>query len=162
MTLTAQRLREVLDYDPQSGVFTWRISNNGRQGQRAGSINTGGHRQIEIGGRSYVAHRLAWLHVHGEWPSLQLDHKNGQKDDNRLVNLRPATGSQNCANAKRRRDNTSGLKGVSWHPRQRKWIARLGVDGRIRHLGCFEDKAEAHEAYIRAASECFLGFARAA
>src|SRR5262245_33505102 len=111
--LTAERLREVLDYDPSTGVFK---SNGGRCGSRVGATLVGtvrpdGYREIRIDWQRYLAHRLAWLHVHGSWPAGDIDHVNGNPSDNRIVNLRLATRTQNNANS-RRRPNTSGFKGV--------------------------------------------------
>jgi hypothetical protein len=105
-TITAERLRQLLHYDPERGVFTWlsrpaeRSWNTRFAGTRAGTINGLGYVVIGILGRRYKAHRLAWLYVHGEWPGRELDHINCDKSDNRIANLRPATRSQNIARIK--------------------------------------------------------------
>jgi hypothetical protein len=159
--LNASRLREVLSYDPETGAFTWLVSTarHRRIGDVAGCVKDG-YRQIGIDGRRYRAHRLAWLWMTGEWPSAEIDHINGDPADNRIANLRPATSSQNKANARKRSRNTSGWKGVSWHARDRKWRAMIGVAGRQQHLGYFDCPAEAHAAYVRAAEHHFGEFAR--
>jgi hypothetical protein len=110
--LTAQRLRELFHYDPDTGIFTWRVKP--RKGcvqiaDIAGHVNHTGYRSIKIDQRAYRAHRLAWLYMYGVWPPGDLDHDNTIKDDNRLVNLREATDPQNQANIGR-----GPLKSVVW------------------------------------------------
>jgi hypothetical protein len=160
--ITAERLRELLHYDPETGVFTRRVSTNNayRVGDIAGGINSQGYLQIRLDKRLYKAHRLAWLYVHGELPPADVDHINGIKNDNRLGNLRPATRSQNQANMRKHDANTSGYKGVSWNQQHRKWRANIRVNGRLKYLGAFDGPAEAHAAYLRAAEGGFGEFAR--
>jgi hypothetical protein len=160
---SAERLRELLHYDPATGIFTWLARANSRVhgGDVAGSVNGRGYRQIGIDGRKYRAHRLAFLYMTGEWPVEQIDHINGVTVDNRWANLRPADQSLNNANTSRSKRNTSGYKGVSWHATKRKWKAEIGVNGRRRYLGYFSDPAEAHAAYVTAAEHHFGSFARA-
>src|SRR5947209_249873 len=115
MKLTAARLREVLTYFPETGKFVWMVSLSRRftAGRRAGCLLPTGYRVIGIDGSVYYSHRLAWLYVHGVWPSTQLDHKNGIKNDNRISNLRECSAvenSRNRAGANRRR---LGFKGVT-------------------------------------------------
>jgi hypothetical protein len=161
--VTADRVRELLNYDPETGVFTWAAQSSTRVkiGAVAGSVDIYGYHIIRVDGRLYRAHRLVWLYVHGEWPVGDIDHINGDPGDNRIANLRPATRSQNLANSKRRKNNTSGYKGVSWNKQARKWHARIGVDGQYKHLGLFTDPAEAHEAWLAAAKKTSREFARA-
>ena len=159
--ITSERLRALLDYNPETGEFTW-ISGRRqgkRQGKRAGCADGRGYLRIEIDGRHYRGHRLAWLHVFGKWPDGDLDHANGDRADNRISNLRSATRSQNAANMRRRRINTSGLKGVSFH--RGKWQARITKHGKARHLGSFPTAAHAHAAYCAAAREVHGAFWRA-
>jgi hypothetical protein len=150
--LTADRLRELLHYEPGTGVFTWRVSR--------GSCRIGDKVRIDRG--LYYAHRLAWLYMTGEWPAHQIDHINGVPGDDRWANLRPATNAQNNANGSRRVTNKSGFKGVWWHKQCRKWVAAIMVNGRSRHLGLFNCPAAAHAAYVEAANKHFGEFARVA
>jgi hypothetical protein len=163
-TLTQKRLKEVLNYDPETGEFTWLVSagRRVRVGDVAGYQRPDGYCRIQIDGRNYRAHRLAWLHMTGEWPPHQIDHINGDPSDNRTSNLRPATHSQNMANSRKPRHNTSGFKGVSWQAAQRKWVASLKVNGRTRFLGRFDCPAAAHAAYVAAAVKHSGEFARVA
>jgi hypothetical protein len=161
--ITAQRLRELLHYDPETGVFTWLVKPSKRArirvGDVAGNVGPDGYRRIRVGCK-YLSHRLAWLWMTGEWPPHQIDHINGAKHDNRICNLRVATGSQNQANARKRSDNTSGYKGV--RPSRGRWRAEIRVNGSRRHIGIFNDPAEAHAAYVDAAVKHSGEFARAA
>jgi hypothetical protein len=162
--ITAERLRELLHYDPATGLLTWLVNPSPRVriGDVAGRVRSDGYRIVRADGQRYLAHRLAWLHVHGEWPPHHIDHINGDPSDNRFANLRPATGSQNQANARKPRTNTSGYMGVRWHTAARKWEARIRLSGRQSSLGCFDCPAEAHAAYMAAAKKYYGEFARAA
>lgn len=143
--LTADRLRQVLSYDAETGVFTWRdrISIRIKVGNRAGRPNWKGYRQIGIDGALIMEHKLAWLYVYGEWPNAQIDHINRDKADNRIANLRLATNSQNHINKGLQKNNTSGFKGVVWEPSLGKWRARIKVNGRNKYLGVFASKEDA-------------------
>lgn len=160
--LDAERLREVLSYDPETGVFRWLVSRPGKAsaGTVAGKVGTDGHRSIRFGGFTYQAHRLAWLYVHGVWPSDVIDHKDCQPDNNRIANLREATLSQNAANSRLSARNTSGVKGVNWHRATGKWVASIGQNGRRHHLGLFTSIEEAATARIAAANRVYGEFAR--
>ena len=165
MTLSQERLKELLDYDPETGVFRWRVRTNGRicVGDIAGSVHIKGHRYIGVDRGLYFAHRLAWLYMTGQWPLDQIDHKNTLPDDNRWENLRLATRSQNIANARKlKRGGTSRFKGVYWIKADRKWSAQIRVRGKLIILGRFNDEQAAHEAYMKAATKYFGDFARAA
>jgi hypothetical protein len=161
--INASRLRELLDYDPETGVFTWLVStsNRVRSGETAGTLD-GRYRQIKADGRIYRSHQLAWLWMTGEWPTGHLDHINGDPSDNRFTNLRPATSSQNGANSRRGVNNKSGFKGVSWHAQAHRWRARIMVGRRQIFLGLFTDPTIAHAAYVEAAEKHFGEYARAA
>jgi hypothetical protein len=119
-----------------------------------------GYLRISISGRDYKSHRLAWLIMTGSWPAKQIDHANLDKSDNRFVNLREATQSQNEANKRAYMNNTSGAKGVSWDKRRGKWVANIRRDGRQVHLGYFDTIEPAASAYERAAREINGEFAR--
>lgn len=155
--LTAERLREVLDYDPETGVFTWRVklSNRALAGAVAGTLNQRwGYTYISIDSTLYRACRLAWMWMLGEWPNGNIDHLNGVRNDDRFVNLRDVSQSVNMQNIRGAHGNShSGLLGASMmHNRRgtKPWAARIVVDGRPRHLGYFSSGEEAHEAYIAA------------
>lgn len=162
MTLTVEQLREALEYDPRTGVFLWRRSISGprKAGDEAGSLNARGRRYIGVNGKLYCAHRLAWFYAHGVWPACDIDHENGNPDDNRLANLRLATRSQNNANSKVRRDNASGFKGVQ--KRRNKWLAYLTANGKQVYLGYHSTPEAAHAAYVAEAARRHGEFARAA
>ena len=159
--LTAKRLRELLHYDPETGVFRWVArGHNTTSGTVAGYLHKKGYQMIAIDGRQYRAHRLAWLYVHGFWPSDQIDHIDGIRHNNHIANLRQATNCQNCQNSKRPCNNTSGFKGASWHRQIGKWKAQIMVDGDKIYLGIFATAEEAHAAYCAAAVQHYGEFAR--
>lgn len=156
------RLQELLEYNPSTGEFFWKVSfNNVKTGDRAGSVYTNGYRYIQVDGQDYRAGRLAWFFVTGEDPDVFVDHKNQVRDDNRFINLRLATNSQNQANAFWR-TNTSGIKGVCWQQSRQKWIAQITVDGKRRNLGRFDSILEAAYVYKAAALEAWGEHARVA
>lgn len=162
MTLTAERLRELLHYDPETGVFTRRISTNSRaqRGDIAGCPNGEGYIYIGVDARVYRAHRLAWLYMTGEWPSHQIDHKDLVKSNNRWENLRQATVSENQANRAPQSKKYPSPKGARWHKRDKCWQAGITVAGRHISLGYFQTAEEAHAAYVAASREYFGEFAR--
>ena len=137
--LTAERLREVLHYCPETGLFTWivAVGRRVRAGDRAGTADNQGYAVITFAGRRYLAHRLAWLYTFASWPKGEIDHSNRDRGDNRLKNLREATRSENQQNTLTPSRNTSGHKGVVWHGRARKWQACLMVNQRQVYLGTF-------------------------
>lgn len=162
-TLTQARLKERLKYDPETGVFTWAASPHGRHpvGSIAGTIDAQGYQAIKIDRKTYKAHRLAWLFMTGEWPQDEMDHKDTVRLNNAWANLRAATHSQNQANSKRPKNNTSGVKGVWWHKKRQRWRAAIGRNGKTYSLGDFKSISAAKEAYAKAASAAFGEFARA-
>jgi hypothetical protein len=159
--ITAEKLRARLDYDPATGLFTWRENQRRHSGKLAGTIGVRGYIQIMLDKRQYRAHRLAWLHVHGAWPATALDHINGIHDDNRIKNLRLATPSQNGANRVINGRSTSGFKGVSFQKDRSKWRAQIRVNWKPLYLGLFETAEDAHAAYLAAAKLHFGEYARA-
>ncbi len=150
--LTVERLKELLDYDPLTGVFRWRHMRTGvpKPGMAAGSVDEG-YRRISVDGIVHRAHRLAWLYMTGAWPAGEIDHENRVRDDNRFINLRDATHGQNRMNS--RGHAVSGLKGATFHKKVKRWYAQAKWDGKHRHLGYFDTAEEAHDAYCRAAAE---------
>jgi hypothetical protein len=147
-TMDQARLKELLHYCPDTGVFTWRST-----GKPAGSCK--GHRyvRITISGKHYYAHRLAWVYVYGESPPLHIDHINHDSTDNRLENLRQVTRSENGQNAALSRANSSGYRGVSRDRRRGKWVAYINLARKKKHLGSFDDVSEAAKAYALAAAK---------
>lgn len=153
--LTAQRLRELLEYDPTTGVFRWRndAGCGGRipAGAAAGGVNkVHGYANIHMDGTLYRAHRLAWLYMTGEWTKHEIDHINRQRADNRWSNLREATTAQNLQNKNRYSSNTSGFPGVHWRPTVGKWQARIGIGGKRISLGHYATAEDAASAYQQA------------
>ena len=143
--LTAEKLRELLHYDPETGIFTRKVRTSPRvkAGDVAGSQGGGGYLNIMVGSRLHKAHRLAWLYVYGEWPKDKLDHINRNKTDNRISNLRDVSHKQNMQNASKRSDNTSGHPGVYLVKRKSKWQAQIMHNYKLIHLGYFSDREEA-------------------
>jgi hypothetical protein len=164
MTLTQARLKEVVSYDPASGEFRW--LKPGRARRPVAGAKSQNYITIFIDSKSYRAHLLAWLYMKGEWPLHRVDHKDLNKHNNAFCNLRPATNSQNNANSRMPRHNTSGFKGVSpakhGAGRGKPWQAQIGKDRKKYHLGLFATKEEAHAAYAAAANRLFGEFARTA
>ena len=160
--LTQARLREILNYNPDTGKFTWRVTLGSRAmaGRPVSQGLSNGYRTLRVDGKLYRAHRLAWFYVHGVWPAFGVDHRNANKTDNRIENLRPASQSQNMANDRKRANNTSGFKGVSWSTARKKWLAHIMVNYHSKYLGAFDAPKEAHEAYKAASKEHFGEFAR--
>ncbi len=155
-------IHKLLRYDPETGVFTWLVDRGrlAKAGTRAGWPTGDGYLRIKIEGRNLLAHRVAWFYVHGEWPAKGIDHINGHGADNRIANLRPADQSQNNANRKQQRNNTSGIKGVFWDKNTKKWCAKIRVGGSLKNLGRFTEKEAAAAAYRVAAERLFGEFAR--
>lgn len=162
--LTAERLREVLHYDADTGHFTWLVdaSGNAPKGSRAGKPGRRLYGRIRIATILYGAHRLAWLWVHGVWPTGVIDHIDGDPSNNRIANLRDVTHQENIFNQRLRSNSASGLKGVSRDKDGIRWRAYIVKDGRQNWLGSFDTAEEAHAAYCRAAEKLHGEFARAA
>lgn len=150
--ITQTRLKELLDYNEETGVFTWRVStsNRAKVGQVAGWLSPHGYIQIRLDGRLYAAHRLAWFYVTGECDMARVDHKDHNPRNNRFNNLRSATASQNLQNIAIRVDNRSGFTGVKWRNDRRRWSASLTVRGKVMMLGCYGTAEEAFAAYLSA------------
>lgn len=158
-----QELKRLLHYDPVTGIFTWRVSRSRvHVGQVAGCKNSKGYIYIRLNGKKYGAHRLAWLYVHGCWPADQLDHRNTDKSNNAIKNLREATYAENNWNQGLCSTNTSGFKGVSYHKSCKKWRAQIRNGSGPIYLGLFETPELAAAAYARAAEELHGEFARLA
>lgn len=150
--LTHERLIEVLDYEPKTGVFAWRhnVGRFGRipAGSQAGALNHEGYRYITIDGAIYRASRLAFFFMKGEWPKHQVDHKNRDTGDDSWENLREATPSQNKRNSGIYKNNTTGYKCVTFDKDRGKYTVRLKIDGVYKRLGRFDTAEEAYAAYL--------------
>lgn len=146
-----EHLKSILEYSPETGVFTRLVdfASNARKGLPTGNIQSSGYVQISIKSRWYVAHRLAWFWMTGEWPPAEIDHINRIRSDNRWANLRPATRSQNMMNKGHRR-KTDLPRGV-WKTGNR-YQAQIRLDGKFTHIGMFGTADEAHAAWRAAAS----------
>ncbi len=157
---TCEEIRQRLRYDPDNGEFVWKDnSENSKPGILAGYINNNGYNIIALWGRRYMAHRLAWLYMTGDWPKDEIDHMNGCRADNRWTNLRAATSSENKWNRVVKKSAIAGLKGVSRH-HSGKWVAEAKGGGRrIRKHG-FATPQLAHEAYKQMIAELHGEFAR--
>lgn len=149
--VTLERLHQLLDYDPATGIFTWKVatSNRVKVGARAGGAAANGHRQIGIDGRLYREHRLAWFMMHGVWPTHEVDHQDGQANQNRITNLRDIPHAKNMLNRKLNSNNKLGIKGVTMQGS--RFRADISIEKKQVCLGVFATKERAAEAY-RAAS----------
>lgn len=178
--LTADEARRLLDYDPDTGVLTWKARtpdmfhsrgkwstealckswNSRYSGKQAGTTYESNYRNISINYRFYKAHRLAYLIMTGSWPDQYIDHCDNSVCTNQWGNLRAATPSQNAWNSRKRVDNSSGFKGVYFNKLARKWHAQITVRGVRVYLGLFNTPEEAHDAYVASAKLHFGEFAR--
>ena len=166
--ITSKLIRQLLDYDPDTGIFIWRkrptnmflagkqtaehnaATWNGKwAGKPAGVIKKEGYIKISIYAKAYRAHRLAWFYYYGVWPKKEIDHINGVRDDNRIANLREATRSENNQN-KVKTKGSSRFIGVSWDKNRLKWIAKIKLNKRTYTLGRFDSEINAYDAYLRA------------
>ncbi len=155
-----QQMRHFLNYNPESGVFTARVSiHKRREGQEVGTKHHHGYLKVYISGVRYMAHRLAFLWVYGRWPDVCVDHINGQRSDNRIANLREATAAQNIRNQGSHKDSRTGIKGVTRKPNG-KWAAQIGYGGKNRFLGTFSTPEAAQRAYETAARQHHGEFVR--
>jgi hypothetical protein len=172
-----EELRQLLRYEPETGELIWlerpesafkskraqAISNTHRCGKTAfTTVTDTGYKMAYVDGVSLYAHRVIWAITTGSWPENDVDHINGDRTDNRLVNLRAATRAQNLRNTAKRADNSSGHKGVHWGKARRRWIAEIMCDGKRRQLGRFVNIEDAVSAYDQAAKELFGEFVRSA
>lgn len=154
-TLSQERAKEVIDYDPETGYTYWKVT-KGKMiaGERAGHLNIGGMRYVSVDGKSYKEHRLIWLYTYGYMPKHYIDHINCDPSDNRLENLREATAGENSQNKRKASCiNKCGYLGVAYKTRKKKYTAQITVGGVTYHLGTFTDPQEAHEAYLKAKKE---------
>ena len=149
MALTAERLRELVHYDPDTGIFTRKTDRGGyKAGTVMGCVAHRGYHKMCVDKRKYYTHRLAWLYVHGEMPNV-IDHINGDTSDNRIANLRNVSQAENLQNITRpSRNSRSGVLGV--YKKRKKWTSALSLNNRTVRLGYFETKEAAYAAYVEA------------
>lgn len=149
MKISQEELKSLLSYDPETGAFTWRLMTSPRvkAGDRAGYFRKrDGYIVVRIHGYGYSAHRLAWFYVHGIWPGM-IDHKDRNRANNAMKNLREATVSQNAMNTVATSSNTSGYRGVTWNRGAGRWQAQSRLNGKNHYLGLFKSAAAASDAY---------------
>tara|TARA_R100001039_G_scaffold35011_1_gene29820 strand:+ start:4405 stop:4971 length:567 start_codon:yes stop_codon:yes gene_type:complete len=167
MDITSEIVRELLHYDPETGIFTWRARdrrwfksehscmawNAKHANKRAGCVWTSPRtgfkrRHIALFRKTRLEHALAWMWMSDEPLPAQIDHENRDGTDNRWQNIRASNNAKNCLNRSKRFTNKSGVTGVDWHGRLGKWRARCTVSGKTHHLGVFNDINEAESAVI--------------
>jgi hypothetical protein len=160
MTLTQERLKELLHYDPVTGIFT-RLIDIGKQkaGSVAGYPNPDGYLIVKIDGRHYFCSRLAWLYVYGNMDN-EVDHRDTNRANNSIINLRLATRSQNICNSNLKKSNKVGLKGVYLHKKTKKYVAQVSFNKVQYYLGLYDTPEMAHQAYRIKAAELHGEFAR--
>lgn len=166
---TADEVRELLDYNPETGALTWKVRQatdpatkwwNTRYAEKqAGCRNASGYMEVRLFDRLHLAHRLAWIWVNGEWPSSAIDHADGNPSNNCLANLRPTNDSLNQANKKKPSTNRSGYKGVSFRKDKGRYVAQIMANGQYHYLGLFDCPRKAHAAYTAAAKLHFGEYA---
>ena len=158
---SAEEVRRLLDYDPLTGVFTWKRRDgvlptwNIRYAHKEAGCHVGKYLEICINGVRHGASRIAWVWMTGAWPQKTIDHRDRNGINNRWENLRSATGVQQTGNQKLRVTNGSGLRGVRFHKRAQKWNARITINGEEVHLGLFRTKEDAYATYLAAARSHF-------
>ena len=143
--LTQERLRSLLDYDPMSGDFRWRVNRTAgvKVGDLAGSQDNEGYRLLSVDGRLYKAHRVAWLYMTGIWPPHVIDHIDQNPSNNAFSNLRLASTAQNGMNRRMDKRNRTGVTGVTWCTSSQKWRADIGENGKLIRLGRFDTLLDA-------------------
>lgn len=150
--LTAERVRELLHYDPETGVLTWACDgyhNTYRAGEVAGRLAASGYVIVKVAQRRYRAHRVAWALHYGKWPDYEIDHINGVRTDNRIENLRDVPRQVNAQNIVRSKVTVKNpYQGIT--PGKRSWTAQISFKGRTHRIGSFPTAEEAHQAYLAA------------
>lgn len=143
--ITQEFVKSILDYNKNTGIFRWKVRRGcrGAVGAKTGSKDGHGYIQIKIDGERHLAHRIAWLYENGYWSENIIDHINRDRSDNRICNLREASTSCNARNANKRKDNESGVTGVYWDKRNKRWKSFICENGDKKHLGIFKSKLDA-------------------
>jgi len=169
-SIDVEVLRGLLDYDPKSGVLTWKHRQDARPqwnakcaGKIAGSLNKSiGYVTLRIFDKAYYAHRVAYALMTGEWPKNGIDHINGDRKDNRWDNLRPANQSQNMMNRRKSAKNSTGYKGVCYDKTHKVYVADIRANGKSIRIGRYATPEEAHAAYCKASADLHGDFSRVA
>ncbi len=159
--LTQSRLKELLDYNPNTGIFVWKVvtSNRVKVGMSAGAIRKDGYISVRLDKQDYLSHRLAWLFVYSIWPSKIIDHKDTIRHHNWIDNLRDISNEENTHNTKRpSKNNTTGFLGVCFDKSRSKFISHIQVAGKNKYLGRFETAQEASSVYLQAKIELHSGY----
>lgn len=153
--LTQEKLKETLNYNPNTGIFTWKkqISKKSTIGRVAGSNRGDGYKGINLYNKSYYAHRLAWLYKYGYLPENDVDHINRNKSDNRIINLREVSRQCNLRNSSLNKNNTSGVSGVSFDKGSNSWKAQITVNKK-RHIFCYDKDFSEAVCYRLAVEQC--------
>ena len=144
-SLTQDLLQELFKYDPETGILSNRVDRGttGKKGTPITCRDQYGYIKLGVNGKDYLAHRIIWLYVHGEFPPHQIDHINRDKGDNRISNLRAVTNQTNHRNKAIQSNNTSGSNGVYWCKRSKRWVGNIKLNGASKHLGSFKEKNDA-------------------
>lgn len=160
--INLKQLKESLEFNPLTGNFSWKVSpcNRIQIGDIAGSIDKNGYIIVRINKKAYYAHRLAWFYYYEEWPNKDIDHRDLNKINNKIKNLRLATKPQNAYNTAISKRNTSGFKGVSQNKITKRWMAQLIFEGERIYLGYFSTPEEAYKVYTRTAKKLHGKFFR--
>ena len=153
--LTQARLKELIKYEPDTGNFIWIAPTRRRIvfGSIAGCLMNGGYWHIRIDAKKYLAHRLAWLYVHGEFPIEHLDHIDGNRINNRFSNIRACSRAENGQNRISNKNSTSKYLGVHWHRLSNRWQAQIRINKKPIYLGLFDSEQDAYAAYCKAKKE---------
>ncbi len=160
MEITQQFLHEIFEY--RDGYLFWKVDRRGNKlkGKQANRLKkSNGYQEVTINKKHYYVHRIIFMMFYERWPE-QVDHIDSDRSNNLISNLREANNAQNNRNTKTRASNTSGFKGVSYYTSLKKYVAKITVNYKGFHLGCFDTPEEAHEAYKKAALEFHENFAR--
>lgn len=157
--ISIARLRQLFTVNPD-GLLIWRVAHGSvKVGDEAGRATPRGYRRVSVANKEYQVHRIVFAMTHGRWPTDQIDHINGVKNDNRPCNLREATNTQNKINIPVQANNKVGMKGVCRHSRGRKYMAQITIDGKHKYLGLFQTAEAASAAYQAAATKHYGEFA---
>lgn len=155
--LTQDKLKELLHYDPETGIFRWRVSctNSTKPWSIAGYIAKNGYVHMSVFNKRFLAHRIAWLYMTGELPEEHIDHIDGNPSNNSWKNLRAATHKQNCENFKLFKSNSSGFRGVSFTKQTNRWRGVVKNNYKYIHVGYFDTAEEAAKAAAAKRAELF-------